>query len=305
MASESATRRDIHQTVTDQIITALECGTRPWHKPWSGGNVEGRIARPLRHNGVPYQGINILMLWGAAMDAGYSSPYWLTFKQAQEIGAHVRKGERGSMVVYASTFTKTGQDDGGDEIEATIPFLKSYTVFNAGQIEGLPAHYYAAALAPQPEAPFARIEAAERFFAAIGADVRHGGNRAFFSPTTDFVQLPPFEAFESAEAYYGTRAHEMGHWTGRDTRLDRQFGKRFGDNAYAFEELVAELAAAFLCADLGLTPEIMPDHAAYLASWLKVLKADKRAIFTAASQASKAVDLLHSYQHQAEDREAA
>jgi antirestriction protein ArdC len=216
----------------------------------------------------------------------------LTFKQAQALGGRVRKGEHGSLVVFASTFTRTEADEKtGDEAERDIPFLKSYTVFNAEQIDGLPAQYLAPA-APRLD-PVQRIDHAERFFAATGATVRHGGDQAFYRISADHVQMPHFEAFRDAESYYAVLAHELTHWTRAPSRLDRSFGRqRFGDEGYAMEELVAELGAAFVCADLDLTPEPRPDHAAYIASWLSVLKNDKRAIFTAASHAQRAADFL-------------
>lgn len=288
-------KQDVYQKVTDKIIADLERGELTWLKPWSAGNAEGRIVKPLRHNGVAYSGINILMLWGAALEAGFLSPTWMTFKQALELGAHVRKGERGNLVVYADTITKTEAQDDGGEAERVIPFMKSYTVFNVEQIEGLPARYYAK---PAPIIdPAQRIDHAEAFFAATGADIRHGGGQAYYSGSSDHVQMPAFESFRSPEAYYATLAHELTHWTKHKTRLDREFGrKRWGDEGYAREELVAELGAAFLCADLALTPETRTDHAAYIQSWLKVLKEDKRAIFSAAAHAQKAADFLHGLQ---------
>jgi antirestriction protein ArdC len=294
-------KTDVYTKITDQIIAELEKGVRPWHKPWAAGHVAGPVSRPLRSNGKPYSGINVLMLWATAMERGYSAPIWMTFRQAQELGAHVRKGEKGATVVYASTFSKTEANENGEETERNIPFLKGYTVFNVEQIDGLPAHY-TAAHAPRLNAG-QRIEQAEAFFAATGADIRHGGDRAFYAPGPDLVQMPPFESFRDAGAYYGTLAHECTHWTKHKSRLDRDFGQKRGacprprtggDNAYAMEELVAELGAAFLCADLELVPQIRDDHAPYIAGWLKALKDDKRAIFTAASHAQKAVDYLLS-----------
>lgn len=287
-------KADVYARVTARIIEDLEAGTRPWMKPWSAGNTEGRITRPLRHNGTPYRGMNVLLLWGAAMERGFNAPLWMTYKQAQALGAQVRKGETGSLVVYADRFTKTEAGDAGQEIEREIPFMKGYTVFNVEQIDGLPEQYRPA---PRPALPALQLhQAAEAFFARVGATIRHGGNRAYYAPSLDVVQLPPAEAFRDAESYAATKAHELIHWTGHKDRCAREFGKRFGDQAYAFEELVAELGAAFLCADLGITPEIRDDHAAYLAHWLQVLKADKRAIFTAAAQAQRAADHLASLQ---------
>jgi antirestriction protein ArdC len=294
-----AMRVDVYQKITDQIVSELEQGVRPWLKPWNAEHAAGRITRPLRGNGIPYQGINVLMLWSAAMAKGYAAPIWMTFKQALEYKAHVRKGEQGSLVVYADKIIRTETDaDTGEDCERAIPFMKGYTVFNVEQIDGLPERFYA-----KDEVrgePVQRIAHAERFFAATGAVVRHGGNRAYYSVSTDHVQMPPIEAFRDAESYYATRAHETTHWTRHPSRLDRDFGrKRFGDEGYAMEELVAELGSAFLSADLDLTPEVRDDHAAYIASWIKVLKDDKRAIFSAASQAQRAADFLHGLQNSA------
>lgn len=298
-------KTDIYQRVTDQIVAELENGVRPWLKPWNAEHAAGRITRPLRANGVAYRGINILMLWASAVEKGFAAPLWLTYKQAQELGGQVRKGEKGSPVVYANTITRTEQDaDTGEDVERNIPFMKAYTVFNVEQVDGLPAHFYA--LQEPALDPVARIEKAETFFAATRADIRHGGNQAYYAIGEDRVQMPPFEAFRDAESYYATLAHELAHWTRHPTRLDRSFGrKKWGDEGYAKEELVAELGAAFLSADLGLTPEPRADHASYIASWLKVLKDDKRAIFTAAAHAQRAADYLIGLQPQAEATEPA
>jgi antirestriction protein ArdC len=292
----SETRTDIYTRITNRIVADLEQGVRPWHRPWSAEHTAGKITRPLRHNGVPYRGINVVMLWSASVVKGYACPLWLTFKQAHELGGRVRKGEHGELVVYANRITRTETDEKGEESEREIPFLKGYTVFNAEQCEGLPAHYYAT-----PETPAVsiaqRIEAADRFFTATGADIRHGGTRAYYVEGHDYVQMPPFETFKDAESHAATLAHEVTHWTKHSKRLAREFGRvRHGDEGYAREELVAELGAAFLCADIGITPEVRPDHAAYIASWLTVLKNDKRFIFTAAAHAQRAADYLHSLQ---------
>lgn len=292
----TTTRQDVYSKVTDRIVSDLEAGVRPWLKPWSATHDERLPLLPLRANGTPYRGINVLLLWGAAQDAGYTRNIWMTFKQANERGAHVKKGEHGSLVVFANSFTKTEQNDKGEDIEREIPFMKAYTVFNVEQIEGLPAELLESP-APRDDAHKAElIQEAEAFFARTGAKFQHGGNRAFYAPDRDFIQLPPAEAFKDAESYEATKAHELIHWTGHPSRTAREFGKRFGDTAYAREELVAEMGSAFLCADLGITPEVREDHAAYLDHWLKVLKADKRAIFSAAAHAQRAVDFLHSQQ---------
>jgi antirestriction protein ArdC len=293
-------RADVYERVTDRIVSDLEKGVRTWLAPWSIEHAAGRITRPLRANGIPYQGINVLELWSAALISGHAAPIWMTFKQAQELGGQVRKGEHGWQVVYVSKITRTERDEqSGAENPREIPFMRSYVVFNVEQIEGLPAHYYAV-VSPKID-PVLRNARAEAFFAATGAEVRHGGTRACYDPINDIVQMPVFESFRDAESYYATRGHETVHWTQHASRLVRDFGrKRRGDEGYAMEELVAELGAAFLCADLGLTPE-----AAYIAIWIRVLKNDKRAIFTAASHAQRAVDFLHGLQGAAAVQEAA
>jgi antirestriction protein ArdC len=195
--TDAPSRSDLYSRITGKIIADLESGARPWHRLWSVANTEGRITRPLRHNGIPYQGINVVVLWMAAVANGYASPQWFTFRQALELGGHVRKGERGELVVYADHIIRSETDEAGVETERAIPFLKGYTVFNAGQCEDLPAHYAVAPLAPSPIAQ--RIEAADRFFAATGAEIRHGGNRAYYAEGEDFVQMPPFECLRDAE----------------------------------------------------------------------------------------------------------
>ena len=258
--------KDVYSRVTDKIVADLEQGVRPWMKPWSSEHVAGRITRPLRHNGIPYKGINVVMLWSAATTKGYGCPLWLTFKQALELGGNVRKGETGELVVYANRITRSEIDDKGEEQMREIPFLKGYTVFNAEQCDGLPEQYRHLVATPALS-PLQRIEHADRFFAHTGADIRHGGTRAFYAPAPDYVQMPPFETFRDAESYAGTLAHELTHWTRHDSRLARDLGRiTKGDEGYAKEELVAELGAAFLCADLDITPEVQPNHAAYMGS---------------------------------------
>lgn len=296
MNTNSTPKADVYTRVTDKIVAALEAGVRPWMQPWRVEEAAGKISRPLRANGKPYQGVNVLLLWGESIDKGYVAPFWMTFKQALELGGRIRKGEHGSLVVYADTFRKTETDEEtGEDVERSIPFMKGYTVFNVEQIENLPERYYAKPADPLPASE--RLEHADRFFLNTRADIRHGGNRAYYALGDDHIQMPPFEAFRDAESYAATLAHELTHWTRHPTRLDRNLGrKHWGDEGYAREELVAELGSAFLCADLGLAPEILEDHAAYIDSWLKVLKDDKRFIFTAASHAQRAADYLHSLQ---------
>jgi antirestriction protein ArdC len=296
MSKITAVRPDVYSRITDKIVADLERGVRTWLRPWNAEHAAGRIIRPLRHNGIPYKGINVVMLWAAAEIKGYGCPLWLTFKQALELGGNVRKGETGELVVYADRISRTETNDKGEELEREIPFLKGYTVFNAEQCDGLPAQYTAKA-APPALTPLQRIAAADRFFAATGAEIRHGGTRAFYAEKPDYVQMPPFETFRDAESYAATLGHECVHWTKHGTRLARDMGRvKWGDEGYAREELVAELGSAFLCADLRITPEARDDHAAYIATWLKVLKDDKRLVFSAASHAQRAVDYLHSLQ---------
>jgi antirestriction protein ArdC len=296
-------RTDIYARITDKIVADLESGVRPWVKPWNAANTTGRITRPLRHNGLPYQGINTLLLWSEAVSRGFVSPTWMTFKQSIELGGHVRKGETGATVVYASRFTKTQTDAKGEEVERGIPFLKAYTVFCADQIDGLDEHYYRAS-PPAPD-PVERIAHADAFFANTGAVIRHGGNQACFNPGLDIVQMPAFESFRDVPSYYATLGHELTHWTGAKNRLDRDLARYHKDRASrAHEELIADLGGCFLAADLGIVPELepRPDHASYLASWLTILKSEKRFIFAAAAHAQRAVRYLHELQPNAETR---
>ncbi len=297
-APAEAERFDVYQHVTDKIVAALEAGTRPWEQPWRS---TGCSLRPLRFNGEPYRGVNVLMLWASAQERGFSSPYWMTFQQAQSLSGAVRKGERGTKVVKAgqSVFDddKADTSESGGEAEGSKVrrWLKAYTVFNCDQIDGLPERYWSAEAEPAPLPE--RLEAADRFFANVPAKVTHGGDRAFYRISTDDIHMPAFELFRDAEHHAATLAHELIHWTRHPSRLDRDFGRKaFGDEGYAKEECVAELGAAYVGAVLGLRPDHIEDHAAYLASWLKVLKDDKRFIFTAASHAQRAADLLESYQ---------
>jgi antirestriction protein ArdC len=262
------------------------------------------MGRPLRVNGTPYRGINTVALWSAAQMRGFQSRYWLTFKAAKDMGAFVRKGEKGELAFFVGRSTRTRTDDAGNDTDETFAFLKTYTVFNADQIEDLPERFYTKTAPVVSEEE--RDADADCFVRATNATVRHGGASAYFMPSADLVQMPAFAAFRDAESYYATLLHELIHWTSTEKRCNRTLGKRFGDNAYAAEELVAELGAAFLCADLGLSAEPRADHASYLASWIKVLKADSRAIFTAAAAAERAAGFLHSLQDagDAEEEEA-
>ncbi|NNU17071.1 DUF1738 domain-containing protein [Parvularcula sp. ZS-1/3] len=291
--------RDLYQEITDKIVAGLEAGTVPWVQPW--GKVDGAQACGLPQNGATgraYSGINILLLWGAAFERGFGTGSWLTFRQAQELGGSVRKGERGTGIVYADRFTPKDQGAGeakraGGEDAREVWFLKRHTVFNADQCESLPDELAGRGAAlPERE----QIPHAEALIAATGADFRIGGDRAFYVPSQDFIQVPPQPAFREQINYYRTCFHELGHWTGHASRLDRNLTTSFGTKDYAREELVAEMASAFLCASLGIVPTVR--HTDYLGSWLKVLKEDKRAILKAASAASKAADYVRAFEAQ-------
>lgn len=292
MTSQTTLKEDVYSKITNKIIADLERGELTWRKPWNPDNLIGKINRPLRWNNVPYTGVNIIMLWAEAADRGYQTPYWMTFKQAAELKGHVKKGEKATQVVFADSFTVVDKDQNGEEKKQNIPFLKSYAVFNAAQIDGLPEPYYNV---PEfkPTNEETRILELEKFFAATKAEITHGGNQAYYSVTQDKVQMPPFECFYSALNYYSCLSHEMVHWTRHPKRLDRDFGrKHFGDEGYAKEELVAELGSCFLSSDLGLEPESHEGHAAYIQSWLTVLKNDKKFIVNAASHAQRATEYI-------------
>ncbi len=280
---------DVYAKVTSQIINAIEQGVGNWRMPW---HTSGRFASsPINATSrKAYRGINTVCLWAAAELKGYDSGEWATYQQWLERGAQVRKGEKATMVVFWKFTNGTAENQDGEEnqpaMASRLLFTRGYSVFNAAQVDG-----YTPKAEPEVSMP-ERIERAESWFQSIGADLRHGGNRAYYAPGTDQIQMPPFAAFVENISYYSTLAHEHTHWTAKSERCDRQLGKRFGDSAYAAEELIAELGAAFVCAGLGLSTEPREDHAQYIQSWLKVLRADKRAIFTAASKAQQAADYL-------------
>ena len=284
---------DIYSKVTDRIIADLEEGVATWRKPWKDGAYTK--AMPLRHNGIPYTGVNVLILWSETVDKGYTSPHWFTYRQAQAIKGQVRKGQHGTTIVYASTFTKDEQKDNGETVEKTIRFLKTYSVFNANQIDGLPAQYDVTEKANETPGNN-RIACAEVFVLGTGATIYNQGSRAYYSPTADTITLPQFDDFVDGEAYYATALHELTHWSGAELRLDRQLTGRQNEPEYAREELVAELASTFLCAELGIESEPREDHAQYLAYWLAILKSDKRAIFQASTHAQRAADFLKGLQ---------
>lgn len=272
---------DTYQDVTDAIIAQLEAGKKPWQKPWS----DGGLSMPRRITGQHYRGINVLLLWSSAMQQGLTGERWLTFNQAKALGAKVRKGAKGTRIVFfkplAITDTATGE-------EKKIPMLRTYVVFNSDQVEGLPAKYAPAPIVATPG--IERDKAAEAALRSSGARIVEGGAGAFYTPATDIVTMPDFERFTSSSGYLATLAHELCHWTGHKSRLDR-FGANTRTN-YAFEELVAEMGAAFVGARLGIVGDHIENHGAYLASWLKVLRDDKRAIFKAATLAQAAADMV-------------
>jgi antirestriction protein ArdC len=286
--TENTEKRDVYERVTSQIVNAIEQGVSSWRMPW---HTSGKFAfSPINvASKKPYRGINTVCLWAAAQAKGYERGEWATYQQWQERGAQVRKGERATLVVFWKFANSTESQEDGEEHPVTssrLLFTRGYSVFNASQVDGYTAK-------SDPDTPIEqRIDAAEQFFSRINARVAHQGNRAFYSPADDTITLPPFAAFFTPVDYYSTRAHETGHWTSHASRCDRQLGKRFGDNAYSVEELVAELTAAFTLAHLGLSSQPRPDHAQYIASWLKALRSDKRAIFTAASKAQQAADYM-------------
>ncbi len=279
-------RRDIAADITQKILTELERGVLPWKKPWDGARTG--IVLPRRAGGEPYRGVNVVMLWSASISAGYASPYWLTFKQAAKLGAHVRKGERGEIVVYYSQATKTRVDDAGGESKDAFRFLKSYVAFNADQIENLPASFY-----PAPVAASALpLVAHEAWFAKLDIKRILTQDLACYIPSKDVIGMPPLAAFDSADQYAATLNHEAVHATGAAHRVGRDMSKRFSTHALAAEELVAEIGASILGAHLGLPPGHLSDHAAYIGHWMKLLKHDKRAFLSAAAQAQTAVDWL-------------
>lgn len=283
----STVLRDIYQSVTDQIIAALEAGTPPWNRPWNATDAD-----PLPANATtqrPYRGINVLLLNMQSMARGFERNRWLTFQQALSVGASVRKGERGTPIV----FFKMHEVDAIDaqrvrtEERRVIPLLRSFTVFNLDQVDGLPTTLEP----PVVKTPvWEGFDAAQQLIQASGAQMRHGGARAFYSPSEDVIQMPARAAFNSAPEYYATALHELTHWTGHPSRCNRPLGRRHGIDAYAFEELIAEMGAAFLTSHCRLPGRLQ--HDSYIASWLEALRNDKRLIFAAASQAQKAADFL-------------
>lgn len=290
-ARSGSDRTSLYDEITDKIIAELKAGRAPWVQPWGTSAAKAPLAMPKNASTHRrYSGINVLILWGAVVERGYSGQSWLTFRQALSLGGHVRKGERGTTVVYADRFTPDDERrraaETGEEAQ-TIPFLKRFTVFNTSQCEGLPDETMA--VAPPVETGLV-LPRAEALIRATGVDFRIGGERAFYDPRHDFVQVPPPQAYFEAINWHRTALHELGHASGAPHRLNRDLSGSFGTKKYAFEELVAEMNAAFCCASLGIAPTVR--HADYIASWLEVLREDNRAIVRAASQASKAADYI-------------
>jgi antirestriction protein ArdC len=289
---DEARRGSLYAEVTARMIAELEQGRLPWIQPWDSAAC-GCTMPANAATGRRYSGINVLILWGAVIERGYRLQRWLTFRQALNLGGHVRRGEKGTVVCYADRFTPRAEEERArdeDREARQVAFLKRFTVFNVDQCDGLPEE-----LARVPELPEERetIPHAEALIAATGADFRVGGSEAFYSPSADFVQVPPQQAYREQIDWYRTALHELGHWTGHRSRLDRDFSGGFGSAAYAREELVAEMASAFTCASLSIRPTVR--HADYVGAWLAVLREDEKAIFRAASLASKAADYLLAF----------
>lgn len=274
--------------ITQEIIARLESGTKPWIKPWRGVPV----SRPLRACGIPYRGMNVFWLWMVADMCGYASPFWMTYNQAKELGAQVRKGEKSTIAIFYKSYTKEVEaPDTGEKTDESRRVLKAYPVFNADQVEGLPERFHPAATLEVVE-PEGRQAELDSFFDIIPAVLRHQGDEAYYEPVADRVTMPPLHLFSGFDHYYATLAHELSHWTGHASRLDRNLKNRFGSAAYAAEELIAELSSAMLGAELGLPVTHLDSHASYIEHWLKLLKQDDRAILTAAAKAEEASRLL-------------
>ncbi|RAZ88844.1 antirestriction protein ArdC [Mesorhizobium hawassense] len=293
-ARVGADRASLYYDITNKIIAELEAGRFPWVQPWGTAAAKAPLAMPKNAaTGRRYSGINVLLLWGALIEHGFPSQIWLTFRQALTLGGNVIKGEHGTTVVYADRFIPDDEKKRAEETEeeaVSIPFLKRYTVFNVGQCEGLPEDVAIAAPSPPPGQIEPQVKA---LIKATGIAFRIGGDRAFYVPTHDYVCVPPPAAYFEPINWHRTALHELGHATGHASRVGRDLGGAFGTKKYAFEELVAEMNAAFCCASLGIVPTVR--HADYLASWLEVLREDNRAIVRAASQASKAADWLLAF----------
>lgn len=293
MTNSSKPRRDVHAEITANIIAAIEANPGQPQMPWHRGNAPLMLPTNVL-TGNAYQGINIVSLWVAQECFGYAQPVWGTYKQWAEKGCQVRKGEKASLVIFYKEYEAEPVDE--DDIGKRRVAKASYA-FNAGQVDG-----YESPAPPIDPGPIDRVAAADRFVTATGAVLHVGGTRAYYQPSSDEIRMPDETLFTGtasmnrSESYYAVLLHELTHWSGAEKRLNRNLRNRFGDEAYAMEELVAELGAAFLCAELGITLEPRADHAQYIAHWLEVLKSDDRAIFAAAAKASEAAKFLRHLQ---------
>jgi antirestriction protein ArdC len=285
-------RSSLYEEVTSKIVAELEAGCFPWAQPWGSSGVRAPLGLPKNATtGRRYSGINVLILWSAVVENGYSVQSWLTFKQAVALGGHVRKGEHGTTVVYADRFVPDDERRrAGNEGAAprAIPFLKRFTVFNVQQCEGLPEDVVAV---PPPIDTSLILPQVDELIRATGADVRIGGDKAYYDVAGDFVRVPPPQAFFEPINWHRTALHELGHLVGR--RLGRDLSGAFGSKKYAYEEIVCELSTSFVCAAIGIVPTVR--HADYIGSWCEILEEDNRAIVRAASAASKAADYLLSF----------
>ncbi len=281
-------KMDIYGEITNQIIEAMEAGAGNYQMPWHVNGADSVLpVNASTHR--PYRGVNVMMLWAVAAKKEYATSLWATYQQWRDLGAQVRKGEKSTPVVFWKFFHEEGEREASEATERDHHrgvMARAYHVFNAAQVDG-----YDVPTIPQL-AGTERIERAEQFFSGLYADIREGGSRAFYSPAEDYIQMPPFAAFKRADFRYSVLAHEVTHWSGATTRLNRNLAPRFQKEAYAAEELIAELGSAFVCAELELAIEPRRDHAPYIQSWLNVLRNDRRAIFTAATKAQQAVDWL-------------
>lgn len=292
MTASSSKQFDVYSAITSQIITAIESGAGPVQLPWHRAGA--CVTRPVNvSSGNTYRGVNVVALWAAAITREFPQGLWGTYRQWQECGGQVRKGESSSLIIFYKDLP--GEDESGEDSAARRYVVKASRVFNVAQVDG----YQPEQIDPDSN-PVDPIVRADEFVVSSGAMIREGGDRAFYRMSEDVIHMPDQHRFTGTttstvtQGWYATLLHELTHWSGASHRLDRQFGERFGDDAYAMEELVAELGAAFLCADLGVTLEPRADHAAYIDHWLRILKSDRKAIFAAASAASKAADYLYS-----------
>ena len=285
--------RDHYQDVTDRIIAALEAGTPPWRRPWGPDKTGGPAMPRNASTGQRYRGINVLTLGMSALAFSSADPRWATYQHAEDRGWQVRKGERGTTGYFFKRLEiRDGSRPEGDEDAVKrIPLLRAFSLFHASQIEGIPDY-----VPPTiEEAPWRAPEAAEIILANSGAVIRVGGERAFYSPSTDHIQMPPRSAFATAEGFCGTMIHEAGHWTGAESRLNRDLRNRFGSHDYAREELRAEIGQMMVCAELGIADCDFSNNAAYVASWLEKLRSDRKEIFRAAADAQRIADYLLAF----------